>query len=193
MLKDSNGGQFKKKPCTKSNLKKSQKKTCYCQWDRITSQHPTCLIMKNVNAHAPIYWHGWPWPHEWRGRAQPPRCQPELPSASDSSLQEHKTCQQNHTNTVILTKTTHIHTNSKQRSWKSTCGSVGCVGIASSLDKLGRKAVLIKRSAVHDWSVILKWVYRGIWRHGDILQGQPESRAALMVLKLEVKSDVVDR
>ena len=41
----------------------------------------------------------------------------------------------------------------------TTCGSVRCICIASSLDKLGCKAVLIKRGAIHHMSVILKWVY----------------------------------
>lgn len=69
----------------------------------------------------------------------------------------------------------------------STCGSVRCVRIASSLDKLGCKAILVKTGAVHYWGIILKWVYRGVWRHGDILQGQPQSCAALVVLEFQVK------
>lgn len=48
------------------------------------------LMMKNVNVHTPICWCGWPWLHEWQGKELPPHCQPELPSAWDSSLQVDK-------------------------------------------------------------------------------------------------------
>lgn len=83
----------------------------------------------------------------------------------------------------------HSRNYCRLRLWNSTCGSVRCVWIASSLDKLGCKAILIKRGAINYWCVILKWVYRGVWRHGDILQSQPQSCAALMVLEFQVKSN----
>lgn len=43
-------------------------------------------------SYSPICWHGWPLPHEWLGKEQPPHCQPGLLSAWDSFLQgiQHK-------------------------------------------------------------------------------------------------------
>lgn len=112
-------------------------------------------------------------------------------SAWDSFLQGNKT--QGDNKNVLAQTSSHSWNYSEMRLWHSTCGSVRCIRIASSLDKQGCKAVLVKRGAVHDWSVVLKWVYWGVWRHGDILQGQPQSGAALVVLKFQVKSNKVDR
>lgn len=81
----------------------------------------------------------------------------------------------------------------QNRLLNSTCGCVWCIRVASSLDKLGCKTILIKWGAVHNWCVILKWVYWGVWRHGDVLQGQPQSCAALVVLELQVKPNRMDR
>lgn len=65
----------------------------HCHWNLISSKRARSphLIMKNVNVHTPICWCGWPWRHEWRGKEQLPHCQPEPPSAWDSSLQGDKT------------------------------------------------------------------------------------------------------
>lgn len=73
-----------------------------------------------------------------------------------------------------------------------TCGSVRSIGVASSLDELGRKAILVKRGAVYDRRIIFKRVDRGIRRHGDILQCQPQRCAALVIFELQVKPDKME-
>lgn len=70
----------------------------------------------------------------------------------------------------------------------NTCGRVRRVCVAPPLDELGRKAVLTERRAVHHGSVVLKRVDRRVRGHGDVLQGQPQSRAALVVLELQIQS-----
>lgn len=70
----------------------------------------------------------------------------------------------------------------------NTCGRVGRVRVAPPLDELGRKAVLAERGAVHHGSGVLERVDRRVRTHGDVLQGQPQSRAALVVLQLQIKS-----
>lgn len=70
----------------------------------------------------------------------------------------------------------------------NTCSRIGRICVAPPLDELGRKAVLTERSAVHDRSIVLKRVDRRVRRHGDVLQGQPQSRAALVVLEFQIKS-----
>ncbi len=72
--------------------------------------------------------------------------------------------------------------------WNGTCARVGGIGVASSLNELGRKTILIKRSAVYYWCIIFKWVDWEVWRQGDVLQSQPQRCAALVVLEFQVKS-----
>lgn len=141
-------------------------------------------------SYTPICWHGWPLLHEWRGKEQLPHCLPELLSAWDTFLQGTK-CR----GIKMCLKRRHcsIQGITELKLWNSTCVSVRCIRIASSLDKQGCKAILIERGAVHHWCIIFKWIYWGVWRHSDVLQGQPQSCAALMVLEFQVKSNKMDR
>lgn len=76
------------------------------------------------------------------------------------------------------------------REWKdaSTCSRVWGICVAPPLDQLRCKAVLLKGGAVHHWSGVLERVDRCVRSQGDVLQGQPQSSAALMVLQLQVQS-----
>lgn len=76
----------------------------------------------------------------------------------------------------------------KSSVWRSTCGGIRSIRIASPLDEFSCEAVLVKRGAVHDDGVVLERVYRWIRGQGDVLQSQPQSRAALVVLQLHVKT-----
>lgn len=132
-------------------------------------------------SYSPICWHGWPLPHEWLGKEQPPHCQPGPLSAWDSFLQGIQ-----HKDMIKMYQEKKKETLCGLRFWNSTCGSVRCICITSSLDKLCCKAVLIKWGSIHYWNIILKWVYWGIRGHSDVLQGQPKSSAALVVFQFQV-------
>lgn len=75
----------------------------------------------------------------------------------------------------------------KQQQQSGTCSRIGRIRVAPPLDQLGCKAVLAERGAVHDGSLVFKRVDRRACRHGDVLQGQPQSGAALVVFELQVE------
>ena len=70
-----------------------------------------------------------------------------------------------------------------------TCAQVGGVGVAAPLDELRGQAALVEGCAVHHRGRVLEGVDGVVGGQRDVLQGQPQRRAALVVLELQVQPD----